>query len=54
MPGMMALADILIVTEESVSMISESLRSGKKVVVLCFETGTLPGSFRNFTQYGMV
>lgn len=33
-PGMMALADILIVTEDSLSMISEALSSGKKVVVV--------------------
>lgn len=47
-PGMMALADILIVTEESVSMISEALRSGKKVLVLSFESGNLPAKHRRF------
>lgn len=47
-PGMMAMADILIVTEESVSMISEALRSGKKVVVLSFESGNLPAKHRRF------
>lgn len=47
-PGMMALADILIVSEESVSMISEGLRSGKKVVVLSFESGNLPAKHRRF------
>lgn len=47
-PGMMAMADILIVTEESVSMISEGLRSGKKVVVLSFETGNLPAKHKRF------
>ncbi len=33
-PGMMALADFLIVTEDSLSMITEALSSGKKVVVV--------------------
>lgn len=33
-PGMMALADSLIVTEDSLSMITEALSSGKKVVVV--------------------
>lgn len=47
-PGMMALADILIVTEESVSMISEGLRSGKKVIVLSFESGNLPAKHKRF------
>ncbi len=47
-PGMMALADILIVTEESVSMISEALRSGKKVLILTFESGNLPAKHSRF------
>ncbi len=33
-PGMMALAEFLIVTEDSLSMISEALSSGKRVVVV--------------------
>ncbi|MBI4115564.1 MAG: mitochondrial fission ELM1 family protein [Candidatus Omnitrophica bacterium] len=33
-PGMMALADYLIVTEDSLSMISEALSSGKNVIVV--------------------
>jgi len=33
-PGMIALADFLLVTEDSLSMISEALSSGKKVVVV--------------------
>lgn len=33
-PGMMALAEALIVTEDSLSMITEALSSGKKVVVV--------------------
>ncbi len=47
-PGMMTLADILIVTEDSVSMISEALRSGKKVVVLSLDSEGLPKKHRRF------
>jgi Kdo2-lipid IVA lauroyltransferase/acyltransferase len=48
--GMMALADILIVTEDSISMISEALRSGKKVVVLTFDSRGLPTKHRRFRE----
>jgi uncharacterized protein len=49
-PGMMTLADILIVTEDSVSMISEALRSGKKVVVLSLDPAGLPVKHRRFQE----
>jgi KDO2-lipid IV(A) lauroyltransferase len=48
--GMMALAEVLIVTEDSISMISEALRAGKKVVVLCFESKGLPTKHRRFRE----
>jgi KDO2-lipid IV(A) lauroyltransferase len=46
--GMMALADILIVTEDSISMISEAVSAGKKVIVLSFGTNGLPAKHRRF------
>lgn len=49
-PGMMTLADILIVTEDSVSMISEALRSGKKVVVLSLDSTGLPEKHKRFRE----
>ena len=49
-PGMMALADILIVTEDSISMISEAVSSGKRVVVLGFERNGLPVKHRRFKE----
>ncbi len=48
--GLMALADILIVTEDSISMISEAVSSGKKVVVLTFSSEGLPEKHRRFRQ----
>lgn len=48
--GMMALAPVLIVTEDSISMISEALRTGKKVLVLCFDSKTLPTKHRRFRE----
>lgn len=47
-PGFMALADILIVTEDSISMISEAVRSGKRVVVLSFQKPGLPVKHQRF------
>ena len=47
--GIMALADVLIVTEDSISMISEALTAGKKVVVLSFG-GVLPPKHRRFQE----
>ncbi len=48
--GMMALADVLIVTEDSVSMISEAVNSGKKVVVLELGSAALPKKHRRFKE----
>lgn len=48
--GMMSLAEILIVTEDSISMISEALRSGKKVIVLSFDSKGLPTKHRRFRE----
>ncbi len=49
-PGMMELAEILIVTEDSVSMISEAVASGKKVVVLSFGSPSFPRKHRRFRE----
>lgn len=48
--GMMFWAEILIVTEDSISMISEALRSGKRVIVLCFDGKGLPSKHRRFRE----
>ncbi len=48
--GMMALAEILMVTEDSISMISEAVSSGKKVIVLNFGSGGLPDKHRRFQE----
>lgn len=48
--GMMSLAEILIVTEDSISMISEALRTGKRVIVLCFDGKGLPTKHRRFRE----
>lgn len=47
-PGMMALADFLIVTEDSLSMISEALSSGKTVVVVKMGRNGLPKKHDRF------
>ena len=49
-PGMMQLAEILVITEDSISMISEAVASSKKVVVLGLATETLPAKHRRFLQ----
>lgn len=49
-PGMMQIADILIVTEDSISMISEAIASGKKVIVLGLATMSLPVKHRRFLE----
>jgi len=49
-PGMMKLAEILVITEDSISMISEAVASSKKVVVLGLATETLPAKHRRFLQ----
>ncbi|MSR77862.1 MAG: hypothetical protein EXS63_06535 [Candidatus Omnitrophica bacterium] len=48
--GMMALAEILVVTEDSISMISEAISTGKKVIVLTFRTTSLPKKHQRFQQ----
>lgn len=48
--GMMGLSEILIVTADSISMISEAVRSGKKVIVLELTTEDLPGKHRRFKE----
>jgi len=49
-PGMMALADTLIVTEDSLSMISEALRSGKRTVVVKMSSNGLPRKHARFQE----
>ena len=49
-PGMMALAEILIVTEDSISMISEAVQAGKKVIVLRFGANGLPRKHARFKR----
>ncbi len=49
-PGMMALADILIVTEDSISMVSEAVSTGKKVIVLSLGAQGLPGKHERFRE----
>ncbi|MBU3758861.1 MAG: hypothetical protein FGM27_02905 [Candidatus Omnitrophica bacterium] len=47
--GMMAMAGTLIVTEDSVSMISEAVRSGKRVIVFAAgDSSRLPAKHRRF------
>lgn len=48
-PGMMELAGVLIVTEDSISMISEAVSSGKKVIILSFGDG-LGAKHRRFKK----
>ena len=48
--GMMALAEVLVVTEDSISMISEAVLSGKKVVVLNSGADGLPAKHRRFKE----
>ncbi len=48
--GMMAVAEILIVSEDSLSMISEALWSGKKVLVLQLAPHLLPRKHRRFLE----
>ncbi|MFA6599722.1 MAG: ELM1/GtrOC1 family putative glycosyltransferase [Candidatus Omnitrophota bacterium] len=47
--GMMALAEVLVVTGDSISMISEAVRSGKKVMVVDLGRN-LPVKHRRFTD----
>ena len=48
--GMMGLADLLIVTEDSLAMISEAVGTGKRVIVLSLGGGELPGKHYRFHQ----
>lgn len=48
--GMMQLADILIVTEDSLSMISEAVSTGKSVLVLTFGSEGLPAKHIRFQK----
>lgn len=48
--GIMALADVLMVTEDSISMISEAVSTGKQVIVLRFHKDGLPAKHRRFHE----
>ena len=48
--GMMGLADLLIVTEDSLAMISEAVGTGKHVIVLSLGGGELPAKHYRFHQ----
>ena len=54
----MGLADLLIVTEDSLAMISEAVGSGKRVIVLTLSAGELPDKHYRFhrilNQRGLV
>lgn len=49
-PGMMALADTLIVAEDSLSMISEALSTGKNVVIVKMTKNSLPSKHYRFQE----
>ncbi len=48
--GMMGLADLLVVTEDSLAMISEAVGTGKRVIVLSLGEGDLPEKHYRFHQ----
>ena len=48
--GMMGIADLLIVTEDSLAMISEAVGTGKRVIVLSLGEGDLPEKHYRFHQ----
>ncbi len=48
--GMLASSDVAVVTEDSVSMISEALSAGKRVIVLKAGNGQLPRKHREFQE----
>jgi len=48
--GLMDCAEVIVVTEESVSMISESITSGKSVLVLKISRGAMKPKFDRFHQ----
>ena len=49
-PGMMSLADFLVVTEDSMTMITEALSSGKKVVIVKMGKNGLAGKHYRFQK----
>lgn len=49
--GMLSLTEIVLVTEDSISMISEAVAAGKKVIVLAFNQPALPSKHRRFTEH---
>ncbi len=49
-PGMMALASIVLVTEDSISMISEAVSAGRKVIVLSLGSRGLPAKHKKFRE----
>ncbi|MDP3921580.1 MAG: ELM1/GtrOC1 family putative glycosyltransferase [Candidatus Omnitrophota bacterium] len=48
--GMMGLAEVLVVTEDSISMISEAVSTDKPVVVLNLDSENLPNKHRRFQE----
>ena len=48
--GMIGAAETVCVTEDSISMISESVQAGKRVIVLKMAKRRLPAKHRNFQQ----
>ena len=49
-PGMLALGGILMITEDSLSMISEAVSTGKKVLILKLGSGQLPAKHGRFAE----
>ena len=47
---MLALSDVVLVTEDSISMVSEALRAGKRVVVMQLGNGKLPRKHSRFHE----
>lgn len=50
MGGMMDFAEYLLVSEDSISMISEAVTTGKKVIVVSFSNEFLPAKHRRFQR----
>ncbi len=48
--GMVSLADVLMVTEDSISMISEAVSAGKKVIVITLGSNGLPAKHARFKK----
>lgn len=49
-PGMMAIAPVILVTEDSISMISEAVSAGRKVIVLRLGSEGLPAKHKKFRE----